>query len=79
METIENKAREYARSTLVGSAYAKENAYVQGAKDILHEVMLTMSVSEEGYLERNLIKLIKNLKGSLTFDNVGYIEDDLDI
>jgi hypothetical protein len=40
--------------------------------------MLTMSVSEEGYLEENLTKLIKSLKGNLSFDDVGYIEDDLD-
>ena len=78
METIEEKAKEYSHATLVGSPYIKENAYIQGAKDILHDIMLTMSISEEGYLEENLTKLIKNLKGNLTFEDVGYIEDDLD-
>jgi flagellin-specific chaperone FliS len=79
METIEEKAKEYAHATLVGSPYVKENAYIQGAKDILHTLMLTMSISEDGYLEENLVKMIKYLKGNLTFEDVGYIEDDLNL
>ena len=77
MKTIEEKAKEYSHSNLIGSFYVKENAYIQGAKDILHDLMLTMSVSEDGYLEKNLLTLIKSLKGNLTFEDVGYIEDDL--
>lgn len=77
MNTIEEKAKEYSRSTLVGSPYVKENAYIQGAKDMLHALMMTISISEEGYLEDNLAKLIKNLRGNLTFEDVGILDDDL--
>lgn len=77
MDTIEEKAKAYSHSTIYGSSYIKENAYIKGAKDVLHELMLTMSISEEGNLEENVIKMIKFLKGNLTFEDVGYIEDDL--
>ena len=77
METIEEKAKEYARSTFIGSKDIKETAYIQGAKDMLHALMLTMSISEDGYLEENLTKMIKGLRGNLTFEDVGILDDDL--
>ena len=61
--SIEEKAKEYCRSTLVGSTYLKKMSYIQGAKDVLRELELTISVSEDGWLESNLKKLIKQLKG----------------
>lgn len=60
--SIEEKANEYVKSTLVGSPYVKKNAYLQGARDVLAELELTISVSEDGWLERNLKTLIKELK-----------------
>ena len=63
--SIEDKANEYVKSTLVGSQYVKKNAYIQGAKDVLTELELTISVSENGWLEGNLKKLIDELKGKI--------------
>ena len=60
--SIKEKADEYVKSTLVGSPYIKEQAYLQGARDVLTEIELTISVSKEGWLESNLKKLIKELK-----------------
>ena len=60
--TIEEKACEYVKSTLVGSPYIKKQAYLQGARDVLTELELTISVSEKGWLESNLKRLIKELK-----------------
>ena len=77
MKTIEEKSKEYSHSNLIGSFYVKENAYIQGAKDVLHELMLTMSVSEDGHLEDNLRILINSLKGNLTFEDVEDAEDEL--
>lgn len=63
MKSIEESAREYAHSTLVGSPYIKKNAYLQGARDVLTELELTISVSKDEWLEDNLNKLIRQLKG----------------
>ena len=57
--------------------YVRKNSYIQGAKDILQEVMTTISVSDDEWLRDNLSKLILELKGNLQFDN-GTIEDNLD-
>jgi len=62
--TIEEKAEDYLKSTMVGSSFIKKCAYMQGAKDILAEFEMTISVSEEGWLKSNLEKLIKQLKGN---------------
>ena len=45
MKNIRERAKEYCKSTLVGSNYIKGNAYVQGAKDVLQELAMTLSVS----------------------------------
>ena len=37
--------------------------YILGAKAVLEEIERTMSVSEDGWLESNLKKLVKELKG----------------
>lgn len=76
MKNIEEMAEEYANSTLVGSPYVKKNAYIQGAKDILNEIILTLSVSEEGWLKSNIKSLIGSLKGNLTFEKKA-IKDDI--
>ncbi len=75
-KTIEELADVYCKSTLVGSQYVRKNSYIQGAKDILQEVMTTISVSDDEWLRDNLSKLILELKGNLQFDN-GTIEDNL--
>lgn len=41
-----------------------EQAYCDGAMFVIDEVLRTISVSEEGWLEKNLLKLIKQLKGN---------------
>ena len=61
--TIIEKAEAYANSTLFGSPSIKKWAYAEGAKDILCELERTISVSKKGWLESNLKKLIKELKG----------------
>lgn len=60
--SIEERAEEYVKTTLVGSPYVKKNAYLQGARDVLNELELTISVSEDGWLENNLKTLIRELK-----------------
>ena len=60
--SIEERAEEYIKATLVGSPYVKKNAYLQGARDVLNELELTISVSEDGWLESNLKTLIRELK-----------------
>ena len=75
METIEKKAKEYIKYNGGSSPLMQYFAYVQGAKDILHDLMMTMSVSEDGHLENNLKILIKSLKGKLNFNDVGIIDD----
>ena len=60
--SIEERAEEYIKTTLVGSPYVKKNAYLQGARDVLNELELTISVSEDGWLESNLKTLIRELK-----------------
>ena len=72
MKTIEENAKEYAKSS-----YEKETAYIEGAKDVLSELMLCISVSEGGWLEYNVNKLIENLKGNLKFDNEIVNDDEL--
>lgn len=76
-KTIEELADDYCKSTLVGSQYVRKNSYIQGAKDVLQEVIATISVSDDEWLRDNLSKLILELKGNLQFDN-GTIEDNLD-
>ena len=76
-KTIEELADDYCKSTLVGSQYVRKNSYIQGAKDVLQEVMATISVSEDEWLRSNLRTLTLGLKGNLQFDN-GTIEDNLD-
>ena len=69
MSSITEMAELYTKSTLVGSQYVRKNAYIQGAKDVLNELILTMSVSEDGWLESNLKTLIKELKGDIDISN----------
>lgn len=76
-KTIEELADDYCKSTLVGSQYVRKNSYIQGAKDVLQEVMATISVSDDEWLRSNLRTLTLGLKGNLQFDN-GTIEDNLD-
>ena len=40
------------------------SAYIEGAKDVLNEVMMTISVSTEDYLRKNLLELVRELKGN---------------
>ena len=75
-KTISECADDYCKSTLVGSQYVKKNAYIQGAMDVLHAVMMTISVSEEDWLKSNLKTLTLGLKGDLEFEN-GTIDDDI--
>lgn len=76
-KTIEELADDYCKSTLVGSQYVRKNSYIQGAKDVLQEVMATVAVSDDEWLKSNLRTLTLGLKGNLQFDN-GIIEDNLD-
>lgn len=39
-------------------------SYIEGANDVLNEILMTISVSNEGYLRDNLLKLVKKLKGN---------------
>lgn len=75
-KTIVELADDYCKSTLVGSKYVKRNAYIQGAMDVLSELSMTVSVSEDESLKDNLKILIKDLKGDLEFEN-GTIDDDI--
>jgi hypothetical protein len=45
------------------SAYWCRKIYCMGANAVLEEIERTMSVSEDGWLESNLKKLVKELKG----------------
>jgi hypothetical protein len=65
MSDINTMAENYVKSTLVGSPYIKKTSYIEGAKDVLREVMNTISVSEDEYLKNNLQELIRELKGDL--------------
>ena len=40
----------------------RRRAFIKGAKVVLDELEMTLSVSEEGYLRSNIEKLIKELK-----------------
>jgi flagellin-specific chaperone FliS len=62
---------------LVGSNYIKENAYVQGAKDVLRELSMTLSVSDKEHLEENLMLLYNQLMGDIREEH-GTIDDTLD-
>ena len=75
-KTITELADDYCKSTLVGSTYIKSHAYVQGAMDVLKELSMTLSVSEDESLKDNLKILIKDLKGDLEFDN-GTIDNNI--
>ena len=77
MKNIRERAKEYCKSTLVGSNYIKCNAYVQGAKDVLQELAMTLSVSDEEHLEENLMLLYNELLGDIRLEN-GTIDDTLD-
>lgn len=77
MKTIVESAHDYCKSTLVGSTYIiKGLAYVQGAMDVLKELSMTVSVSDDESLKDNLKILIKDLKGDLEFDN-GTIDNNI--
>lgn len=76
MKTIVESAHDYCKSTLVGSTYIKSHAYVQGAMDVLKELSITVSVSDDESLKDNLKILIKDLKGDLEFDN-GTIDNNI--
>ena len=76
--SIQELAEEYCKSTLVGSTYIKSHAYIQGAKDVLKELLMTLSVSEDCHLKNNLQKLISELKGNLEFENE-IINDNLNL
>jgi len=77
MKNIRERAKEYCKSTLVGSNDIKGNAYVQGAKDVLQELAMTLSVSDEEHLEENLMLLYNELMGDIRLEN-GTIDDTLD-
>ena len=77
MKNIRERAKEYCKSTLVGSNYIKGNAYVQGAKDVLQELAMTLSVSDKEHLEENLMLLYNELLGNIRLEN-GTIDDTLD-
>jgi flagellin-specific chaperone FliS len=77
MKNIREKADEYCKSTLVGSNYVKRNAYIQGAKDVLKELSMTLSVSNEEHLEENLMLLYNELMGDIRLEN-GTIDDNLE-
>lgn len=77
MKNIRERAKEYCKSTLVGSNYTRENAYVQGAKDVLRDLSMTLSVSDEEHLEENLMLLYNQLMGDIREEH-GTIDDTLD-
>jgi len=77
MKNIREKADEYCKSTLVGSNYVKRNAYIQGAKDVLKELSMTLSVSNEEHLEENIMLLYNELMGDIRLEN-GTIDDNLE-
>jgi flagellin-specific chaperone FliS len=77
MKNIRERAKEYCKSTLVGSNYIKGNAYVQGAKDVLQELSMVLSISDEEHLEENLMLLYNELMGDIRLEN-GTIDNTLD-
>lgn len=77
MKNIRERAKEYCKSTLVGSNYIKGNAYVQGAKDVLQELAMTLSVSDKEHIEENLMLLYNQLMGDIREEH-GTIDDTLD-
>ena len=64
--TIEEQATQYAKEICKDAQkdipYVKD-AYIDGANAVIQELKMTISVSEEGYLESNLRTLIKDLRG----------------
>jgi flagellin-specific chaperone FliS len=77
MKDIHERAKEYCKSTLVGSNYIKGNAYVQGAKDVLQELSMVLATSDKSHLEENLMLLYNDLIGDVRLKN-GAIDDILD-
>ena len=77
MKDIHERAKEYCKSTLVGSNYIKGNAYVQGAKDVLQELSMVLVTSDKNHLEENLMLLYNDLMGDVRLKN-GAIDDILD-
>ncbi|MBQ9646141.1 MAG: hypothetical protein IJV24_07280 [Prevotella sp.] len=68
MATIKERARKYSATNAINNPpFAPkefvEVPYAKGADEVLREVQMTISVLEDGYLESNLRKLIKELKG----------------
>lgn len=63
MKNIRERAKEYCKSTLVGSNYIKANAYLQGAKDVLQELSMALAVSDKEHLEESLMLLHNELMG----------------
>lgn len=77
MKNITERAEDYCKSTLVGSNYIKRNAYIQGAKDVLKELSMTLSVSDDEHLEENLMLLYNQLMEDTRLEN-DTIDVDLD-
>ncbi len=77
MKNITERAEDYCKSTLVGSNYIKRNAYIQGAKDVLKELSMTLSVSDDEHLEENLMLLYNQLMEDTRLENET-IDVDLD-
>ena len=69
MKNITERAEDYCKSTLVGSNYIKGNAYIQGAKDVLKELSMTLSVSDDEHLEENLMLLYNQLMEDTRLEN----------
>lgn len=78
MTSIEESAELYSKQTIFGSRYANKMAYIQGAKDVLTELITTVNVSVDEYLKDNVKSLIEVLKGNLTIENE-ILDDNLGI
>ena len=68
MKTIEETASEKFPKVIDQDGFDNNKeghaAYIEGAKDVLNEVTMTISVSTEEYLRKNLLELISQLKGN---------------
>ena len=65
MSKIEEMAEKYANETYshpIAIEASKAN-FIIGANAVLEEIERTMSVSEDGWLESNLKRLVNELKG----------------
>ena len=68
MKTIEETASEKFPKVIDQDGFDNNkeghDAYIEGAEDVLNEIMMTISVSTEDYLRKNLLKLVSQLKGN---------------